>query len=126
MGTKRRHARAEISAKLREADALVAQGKRQKDVASALGISVMTFHRWRKAEAEHEHGSPKSITFAPARESPSNADDKGLRERIADLQLENARLRRLVTDFLLEKVKLQEAAASVRASDDELTGRPTH
>jgi putative transposase len=124
MGTKRRHARAEISAKLREADALVAQGKRQKDVASALGISVMTFHRWRKAQAEHS--SPKSITFAPVRESPSDGDDKGLRERIAELQLENARLRRLVTDFLLEKVKLQEAAASVRASDDELTGRPTH
>jgi len=124
MSTKRRHARAEISAKLREADALVAQGKRQKDVASALGISVMTFHRWRKAQAEH--GSPKSITFAHARESPSNGDDKSLRERIAELQLENARLRRLVTDFLLEKVKLQEAAASVRAGDDEFTGRPTH
>jgi len=32
--------------------------------------------------------------------------------RIAELQLENSRLRRLVTDLLLEKVKLEEAAQS--------------
>jgi hypothetical protein len=30
--------------------------------------------------------------------------------RIAELQLENSRLRRLVTDLLLEKTKLEEAA----------------
>jgi hypothetical protein len=30
----------------------------------------------------------------------------------AELQLENSRLRRLVTDLLLEKVKLEEAAQS--------------
>jgi hypothetical protein len=30
--------------------------------------------------------------------------------RIAELQLENSRLRRLVTDLLLEKIKLEEAA----------------
>jgi hypothetical protein len=33
-------------------------------------------------------------------------------DRIAELQLENSRLRRLVTDLLLEKVKLEEAAQS--------------
>jgi hypothetical protein len=30
--------------------------------------------------------------------------------RIAELQLENSRLRRLVTDLLLEKIKLEETA----------------
>jgi putative transposase len=33
-------------------------------------------------------------------------------DRIAELQLENSRLRRLVTDLLLEKIKLEEAAQS--------------
>jgi hypothetical protein len=33
-------------------------------------------------------------------------------DRIAELQPENSRLRRLVTDLLLEKIKLQEAAQS--------------
>jgi hypothetical protein len=31
---------------------------------------------------------------------------------LAELQLENSRLRRLVTDLLLEKIKLEEAAQS--------------
>jgi hypothetical protein len=35
---------------------------------------------------------------------------RGWGDRIAELQLENSRLRRLVTDLLLEKVKLEEAA----------------
>jgi hypothetical protein len=37
---------------------------------------------------------------------------RGADDRIAELQLENSRLRRLVTDLLLEKVKLEEAAQS--------------
>ena len=36
-------------------------------------------------------------------------------DRIAELQLENSRLRRLVTDLLLGKVKLEEAAQSQRS-----------
>jgi len=36
--------------------------------------------------------------------------------RIAELQLENSRLRRLVTDLLLEKIKLEEAAQRQKIS----------
>jgi putative transposase len=122
MTTKKRHSKAEVSAKLQQADALIAQGKLQKDVASALGISVMTFHRWRKGQAEH--GQPKSTAPAHAREL-DYISDGDMRERIAELQLENSRLRRLVTDFLLEKVKLQEASTSLNLTG-ELTGRATH
>jgi hypothetical protein len=44
-----------------------------------------------------------------------NAETKG-RFNLNDLELENSRLRRLVTDLLLEKVKLEEQlAALVRA-----------
>jgi hypothetical protein len=35
---------------------------------------------------------------------------RGADDRITELQIENSRLRRLVTDLLLEKVKLEEAA----------------
>jgi hypothetical protein len=35
---------------------------------------------------------------------------RGGGDRIAELQLENSRLRRLVTDILLEKIKLEETA----------------
>jgi hypothetical protein len=35
--------------------------------------------------------------------------------RIAELQLENSRLRGLVTDLLLEKIKLEEATRRVKA-----------
>jgi len=37
-------------------------------------------------------------------------------DRIAELQLENSRLRRLVADLLLEKIKLEEAAQRTKIS----------
>jgi putative transposase len=67
--------------KLARANDLATQGKLQSEIARTLGVSVMTLHRWHKAD-----------------------------DRIAELRLENSRLRRLVTDLLLEKIKLEEAA----------------
>lgn len=103
MANNRRHSQAEIAVKLREAAALLAEGKRQQDVARALGISVMTLHRWRKAQAEPTQRRP----IAPA---DSAERDHGLRhewrQRMDALQLENDRLRRLVTDLLLDKISL--------------------
>jgi hypothetical protein len=63
----------------------------------------MTFHRWRKAHP------PRAAMVAPlaAGAPPELGPDH--RERIAELQLENSRLRRLLTDLLLEKLKLEEA-----------------
>ncbi len=48
---KKRHSAAEIAAKLSQAAELATQGRNQIEIAEALGISVMTFHRWRKAMA---------------------------------------------------------------------------
>ena len=45
---KRKHPKAEIITKLAQADDLAAQGKLQSEIARALGVSVMTLHRWRK------------------------------------------------------------------------------
>src|SRR5262245_4509268 len=112
MAKKKRHSSVEIATKLAQANDLATQGKLQSKIARTLGVSVMTLHRWRKAPprpqsefvAIHEAGQPDRMR------SGGN--------RIAELQLENSRLRRLVTDLLLEKVKLEEAAQSQKSSRD--------
>jgi putative transposase len=99
MAKNRKHSRVEIATKLAQASDLAMQGKLQSEIARTLGVSVMTLHRWRKGshgpQPTHGVGQPNS---------------HGRGDRIAELQLENSRLRRLVTDLLLEKIKLEEAA----------------
>jgi transposase-like protein len=87
------------------ADDMAAQGRLHGDIAKSLGISVMTYHRWRKAR-RLAHPAPRQVTSAA-----SAADSLSEREQmnqIRELRLENMRLRRLVTDLLLEKDKLEE------------------
>jgi putative transposase len=102
MAKKKRHSRVEIASKLTQANDLTTQGKLQSEIARTLGVSVMTLHRWRKA--------PPGPQPAPEAGQPDRT--RSGNNRIADLQLENSRLRRLVTDLLLEKIKLEEAAQS--------------
>src|SRR5262245_37737055 len=95
MAKKKRHSRVEIASKLAQANDLATQGKLQSEIARTLGVSVMTLHRWRKAPpgpqpafvAIHRAGQPDR--------TPSGGN------RIAELQFENSRLRRLVTDLLV-------------------------
>jgi putative transposase len=106
MAKKKRHNAAEIAAKMGKADVLIREGHTQSEIARALGISVMTFHRWRKARLPLE-------TPAGARTLGQLVSDKHLpasdrAARIEELQLENSRLRRLVTDLLLEKLRLED------------------
>jgi putative transposase len=107
---KKRHSDAEIAAKLTRAVVLAHEGRTQGEIARALEVSVMTFHRWRKAHPR--------LVAAPPPWTPSADSGRSQAERIAELQLENFRLRRLVTDLLLEKVKLEENASD---RSDELT-----
>ena len=44
----KRHSAEEIATKLRQAEELMARGQSQAQACKALGVSVMTFHRWRK------------------------------------------------------------------------------
>jgi transposase-like protein len=97
---KKHHSDAEIAAKLTRADVLTQQGRTQSDIARALEVSVMTFHRWRKTHQQRAE-SLKAQDAKPDSERDHH-------ERVAELQLENSRLRRLVTDLLLEKLKLEE------------------
>ena len=44
----KRHASGEITAKLAQANELAAKGKTQREISKALGVSIMTYHRWKK------------------------------------------------------------------------------
>ena len=105
MVKRRRHSAPEIIAKLRQADEMAAEGRLQSDIARSLGVSVMTYHRWR-------NGRPALEGFKPAERRDQAPKDPVVKAesaaRLNELQLENSRLRRLVTDLLLEKIRLEE------------------
>jgi putative transposase len=79
----------EIIAKLREAEVLLGQGNKVPEVVKSLGISEVSYYRWRK-----EYGG---LNVSQAK-------------RLKDLERENARLRQAVSDLTLDKLILQEAA----------------
>jgi putative transposase len=108
MAKKKRHSATEIATKLGQADILSNEGQTQSEIAKALGISVMTFHRWRKARlSSQEPPSANTPVFGQlTTDTRSTASDRVA--RITELQLENSRLRKLVTDLLLEKIRLED------------------
>ena len=87
MGRKRFTAE-QIIGKLREAKILLAKGQNVGQVSRALGITEQTYYRWRK-----EYGGLK-VTQA---------------KRLKELERENARLRKAVSDLTLDKLILKEA-----------------
>ena len=79
----------EIVAKLRQVDVLTSQGKNVAEAIRSIGVSEVTYYRWRQ-----EFGGLKSDQV----------------KRLKDLETENTRLRRAVSDLTLDKLILQEAA----------------
>ena len=90
----KRHTTEEIGAKLHQADGMAREGKFQQEIAHALGISVMTYHRWRK--------------LRPGLHTKRHGPDGDRLKRLHEVELENSRLRQLVIDLVLEKVGLEE------------------
>lgn len=86
---RRRHAPEQVIRKLREADRLLGEGKSIPEVARALEVSENTYHRWR-----NQFGGMK-------------ADDA---KRLKELERENARLKKIVADQVLENQALKEVA----------------
>ncbi|MGB6389131.1 MAG: IS3 family transposase [Methyloceanibacter sp.] len=86
---RKRHKPEEIVAKLRQVDVLTSQGRSAPDAIRSIGVSEVTYYRWRQ-----EYGGLKS----------------GQVKRLKDLETENARLRKAVSDLTLDKLILQEAA----------------
>jgi transposase-like protein len=74
MTVKKKHSKAEIAAKLVQADDLATQGMLQREIARTLGVSPMTLHRWRKIrpdatpEEVARFGSG-SFSIAPGKEA---------------------------------------------------------
>ena len=86
---RKRHTPEEIVAKLRQVDVLTAQGQSVADAIRSIGVSEVTYHRWR-----NEFGGLKLDQV----------------KRLKELELENGRLRKAVSDLTLDKLILQEAA----------------
>lgn len=115
----KRHASEEISAKLAQADQLAARGKTQREISKALGVSIMTYHRWKKMTKSPERGMDGADGMVVS--GVSAPRDASSNDAIKRLEFENAQLRRLVTDMLLEKLKYEE---ELRARQEPRLRRP--
>ena len=86
---RKRHKPEEIGAKLRQVDVLVSQGQSVAEAIRSIGVTEVTYYRWRQ-----EYGGLKSDQI----------------KRMKELETENQRLRKAVADLTLDKLILQEAA----------------
>lgn len=84
---RKRHSTDEIIRKLREAEALEAQGQGVAQVCQRLEISEQTLHRWRK-------------------QFRGMGDDQI--KQLKELQEENRRLKKAVADLVLDKQIIEE------------------
>ena len=78
---RKRHTAEEIVAKLRQVEVLCGQGKGLAEAIRAIGVTEVTYYRWR-----NEYGGLKGDQV----------------KRLKELEAENARLRRAVSDLTLE------------------------
>ena len=79
----------DIVMKLRQVEVLQGQGKSVSDAVRHIGVTIQTYYRWRR-----EYGG-------------MNRDQA---KRLKELEAENTRLRRAVSDLTLDKLILTEAA----------------
>src|SRR5213596_1052218 len=86
---RKRYKPEEIVAKLRQVDVLVSQGQNIADAIRQIGVSEVTYYRWRQ-----EFGGLKTDQV----------------KRLKELETENTRLRKAISDLTLDKLILQEAA----------------
>jgi transposase-like protein len=87
---RKRHKAEEIVTKLRQVDVLMAQGRSVAEAIRSIGVTEVTYYRWRS-----EYGGLKGDQV----------------KRLKELEAENTRLRRAVSDLTLEKLILKEAAS---------------
>jgi transposase-like protein len=85
---KKKHSPEQIIAKLREVDALTAEGATVAEAAKQIGVSPYTVYRWKK-----QYGGM----------------DRNQAKRLKDLEKENARLKKLLAEKSLDIDILKEA-----------------
>ncbi len=86
---KKRYSSEQIVAMLRDADVLLGKGMKVPEASKQLGISEQTYYRWRQ-----KYGGM----------------DPQMAKELRELQKENARLKKLVTEQALDMEILKEAA----------------
>ena len=86
---RKRHTAEEIVAKLRQVEVLTSRGRPVAEAVRAIGVTEVTSDRWRQ-----EYGGLKGDQV----------------RRLKELEAENTRLRRAVSDLTLDKMILAEAA----------------
>lgn len=86
---RKRHTAEEIVAKLRQVDVLTLQGRPVAEAVRSIGVTEVTYYRWRQ-----EYGGLKGDQV----------------KRLKELEAENTRLRRAISDLTLDKMILAEAA----------------
>ena len=86
---RKRHTAEEIVSKLRQVDVLMAQRRAVADAVRAIAVTEVTYYRWR-----NEYGGLKGDQV----------------KRLKELEAENTRLRRAISDLTLDKQILKEAA----------------
>jgi hypothetical protein len=91
---------------------MIDRGQRQCDIARALGVSIMTYHRWRKARPDIMAGAMNGVRREVASRRPPGQAEAGDIIRLDELRTENELLRRLVATLVLQKVRLEEAVRS--------------
>ena len=87
---RKKHQPEESVTKLRQVDVLLSQGRSVSEAIRTISVTPFTYYRWRK-----EFGGLKSDQV----------------KRLKDLEKENERLRKAVSDLTLEKLILKEAAS---------------
>ena len=85
----KKHKPEETVAKLRQVDVLLSQGRSVDEAVRSIGVTPFTYYRWRK-----EFGGLKGDQV----------------KRLKELEKENDRLRKAVSDLTLDKLILKEAA----------------
>ena len=86
----KKHKPKEIVVKLLQVDVLTAQGRPVAEAVRSIGVTEVTCYRWRS-----EYGGLKGNQV----------------KRLKELEAENNRLRRAVSDLTIEKLILNEAAS---------------
>lgn len=118
----KKHSHEEINSKLLRADDLARAGKSQVEICKALGVSVMTLHRWRKLPPRKNDARLPHDPVAEEKMLTRSSTTDDMRHVLEELALENQRLRKIVTDLLLEKMRLEEASAVAHRADQARKG----
>jgi putative transposase len=94
----KKHKPEEIVTKLRQVDVFISQGRSVPEAVRSIGVTQFTYYRWRK-----EFGGLKTDQV----------------KRLKELEKENERLRKAVSDLTLEKLILREAASGTEGPRSE-------